>query len=931
VVEGNMSTIIDAIAATKEIEYNLPEFAQAESEAATKVPVMSGRFVPKAGFVPANLYDPEFFDDILARPFREGWPGAAPVIPGTGLFLPPGTGAAKNKGLFRRDVPVVDMEKCTACLECALACPDSAIPNQAHEIADVLTRAIKQAELKEEHKTFLLTFTSQWAEKARQAMLEEPKPFNEIVRETATVVPNIPKPHLEAILKELAAFPVARIRPIFDQMEKKQSGTGAVYSVVIDPWKCTGCLQCVEVCGPGALSAAVQTDELVTDMESTFEKLTQLPNTPARFTQGAANPGGDAKRILLDHNNYFALSGGHGACRGCGEVTATHLVMALSQSLGAEKREAHIAKLESLIYALTSKITQVEPERARRITKVIEQLESSLWFYESGPTGQGPASSVIVNSTGCSSVYGSTFPSNPFIQPWVNSLFQDAQASAVGVFEGLVSSYMAEVQATRIAELELAGNYDPGVHDPQLVTLSWREFTDEELSVLPLVLTISGDGAAFDIGFGALSRVLTSQTPVKMMVLDTGGYSNTGGQASTASLTGQNADLARHGKAHHGKEEKRKELGLLAALHPDVFVASVSTSMHSHFLTAAARMITYPHGSALLQVYSPCGFEQGFADDLSNARAELAVRSRIAPLFVHDPMAGTTINQRLSLDGNPEIDKPWATRNLKYTDAEGQVQVMSTPLTPAEFAYGEVRFAKHFARLADDAPSPTPIADFLTMPDKARAGRTPFIVATDAEDKLIKVAVSPVIVSLAQDRQRNWQLLRFLAGRDADMQAKDAQIALKELREQVAEIQAEREQGIDDIAQALVALATAKDPSTVVIPTFGSAPVAAAAPAAAPPPPAEEAGEPVSASGLGGKPAGAPIWLAESDLPKCTDCATCYQELPAIFEQTTIVVDGEAKDVSRMKPGALDSLEVTPELEAVMDRVRDTCDAEIIQ
>jgi len=79
------------------------------------------------------------------------------------------------------------------------------------------------------------------------------------------------------------------------------------------------------------------------------------------------------------------------------------------------------------------------------------------------------------------------------------------------------------------------------------------------------------------------------------------------------------------------------------------------------------------------------------------------------------------------------------------------------------------------------------------------------------------------------------------------------------------------------------------------------------------------------------KPPGAPVWLAEEDVPKCTDCATCYQELPAIFEQTTIVVDGEAKDVSRMRAGALDGLEVTDEMAAVIERVKGTCDAEIIQ
>ncbi|MCK7496857.1 MAG: thiamine pyrophosphate-dependent enzyme [Comamonadaceae bacterium] len=48
---------------------------------------------------------------------------------------------------------------------------------------------------------------------------------------------------------------------------------------------------------------------------------------------------------------------------------------------------------------------------------------------------------------------------------------------------------------------------------------------------------MGGDGATYDIGFGALSRLLITDTPVKVVVLNTGCYSNTGGQASTASFT----------------------------------------------------------------------------------------------------------------------------------------------------------------------------------------------------------------------------------------------------------------------------------------------------------------------------------------------------------------------------------------------------------
>ncbi|MDR0285467.1 MAG: 2-oxoacid:acceptor oxidoreductase family protein [Propionibacteriaceae bacterium] len=944
VVDANLAVISDAIAATTPVPFDDPEFREAEGVAVKARPALTPRLFPGAGDASSGLFDATYFDDMVARPAREGWLGAAPVLPGTGLFMPNATGAVKNKGLFRREVPVVDLDKCTACLECAIACPDSAIPNQAHEITDLLARAVRSAGLTEEHTAYLLTFVPSWAQETRRTLLEDPKAkdFGAAARAAAVMVPNLADAPLDTILAELAAFPVARIRPVFDQMEKVGAGTGALYSVVIDPWKCTGCLQCVEVCGPGALTVAPQTEALAVQMEAKFARFTELPNTPARFTNGAANPGGDAKRVLMDHDNYYSLTGGHGACRGCGEVTATHLVTALAEATGKTKQTKQIATLESMIYQLTSKLDRAEGERAERITRLIGQLETALWNLEAGPTGRGPASSVIVNSTGCSSVYSSTFPFNPFVTPWLNSLFQDAQASAVGVFEGLFSRYLPEIRARRLAAMELADAYDP-VAAKRLETLTWRELTDDELALLPVVLTISGDGAAFDIGFGAISRVLASQTPIKMLVLDTGVYSNTGGQASTASYTGQNSDLARYGKAHPGKREKRKELGLLAALHPDVFVANVSTAMHAHFLAAAARMLAYPDGSGLLQAYTPCGFEQGFGDDLSNARARLAVRSRMAPLFVHDPAAGATLAERLSLEGNPELDAAWATLNLKYVDDDGKTKVMTLPLTPAEFAYGEVRFAKHFHPLADAAPNPTPIAEFVALAHADRAGRTPYIVVADTDSKLTKVAVSSVIVDLVDDRQKNWQLLRYLAGRDADIAAREAAREIAELQAELADAQAGREQSIDDIAHALAGLATAGDPRTVPLPTFGTGAAAGAPRRAAmettdqvaplptsanPPSPVPSA---LSTTGLGPKPEGVPIWLAEADMPKCTDCATCYQELPALFEQTTIVVDGEARNVSRMIPGALDTVALTPDLQAVIERVKGTCDAEIIQ
>jgi pyruvate-ferredoxin/flavodoxin oxidoreductase len=928
IVESNMAVIKDAVDASVAVDYDADEFVAVDAEPAAvraRSVALSAAMCPVAAESRATaLFDPAYYEDLAARPFREGIIGESPVLPGAGLFMPVGTGITKDKGVFRRNVPVFDPSVCTGCLECALACPDAAIPNTLHEIHDLLLAAIDTVDAPEPQREALRAGAYPWAERIRQEYRADSSAVA-LAQVAATAVPDSGERafarYADAVVTALGAFPVARTRPFFDAMEKETPGTGALFSAVIDPWKCTGCLQCVDVCGPHALTAAEQDDSLLDMLEQRFERMAALPNTPKRFVAGAVSEDGDTKRMLLDHANYYAMVGGHGACRGCGEVTAIHLMTALSKALGEERRHAHVAELEQTIEALTAKLATVDDEaRRKHLGKLVVDLDKALYLYEGGPTGTGPASTVIANSTGCSSVYASTMPFQPYLDPWVNSLFQDAQPLAVGIFEGLASQLLPEVKAMRAARLELADSYDPAVHEKAVATLTWHEFTDDELALLPNVMTVSGDGAAFDIGFGAMSRVFAGGTPIKALVLDTGGYSNTGGQASTASFTGQDADLARYGKAHSGKREVRKELGVIASFHPNVFAATTATALHGHFLAAAMSMLDYKDGAAVMEIYAPCGTENGFPEEMSNRRSRLAVESRVSPLFVHDPRKGPSLPERFSLDGNPDVDKLWTTSTIEYVDEAGNLQLMTTPLTPAEFALGEVRFSKQFKKLRGDEndENTVPIHEFVELSDEQRVGKVPFVYATDDDKHLIKVGVSPSIVTLVEDRKHHWQTLQFLAGfREAELTtAHKAELA--DLTAKYEAASTARESSLDEIAAAMAELAASSQAPTS-LPAFSFGGAAAPAAAAAPAPAA-------AATAVADRP----IWLDPADEAKCNDCGTCYQELPQLFEKATIVVDGQAKTIGRMKPGALDGFEVTPEIAKRIARVKSTCDAEII-
>ena len=185
-----------------------------------------------------------------------------------------------------------------------------------------------------------------------------------------------------------------------------------------------------------------------------------------------------------------------------------------------------------------------------------------------------------------------------------------------------------------------------------------------------------------------------------MIVLDTQVYSNTGGQASTASFGGQVTKLSAFGRAIHGRPEARKELGRILVAHGEEFVAQTTQAHINHFYRAIMDANEYP-GPAVVIVYAPCMPEHGIADDAANRQAKLAVESRAFPLFTYDPRRGDSIAERLSLQGNPSPKEEWA--NLPD----------GTPLDFLAFARSEGRFAQHFR---GELLPPRPIGEKRTWP-----------------------------------------------------------------------------------------------------------------------------------------------------------------------------------------------------------------------
>lgn len=706
---------------------------------------------------------------------------------------------------------------CTACGNCYTACPDTAIPGLVSELSDVLDTVVTRVKKNHGKVELLPKAVRQMEGKIRNLMGQSKNgaTVNDFIQTAIemTVDESSEGPALakefEWFREELGDFKFALTRPYFDLHEKKEPNSGGLFSITINPTTCKGCMECVEVCDDDALRPIVQTEDSVARLRKEWDFWTDLPTTPEKFNRidDLEEKIGPLENILLNKDAYLHFASGDGACLGCSEKSVVHLFVATVESLMQPRIKKHVANLEDLCTKLEkhiqlkllgnvdvsdaemmSKIVSdahdtdltmagitsrfeatkgsepIDQAWLKEVTQLLAKLKQLKWKYTNGVTGKGRTTMGMLNSTGCTSVWGSTYPFNPYPFPWANHLFQDSTSMAMGVFEGHMAKMAEGFRTIRKVELELSGEYDPGEHKDFFTYFNWEQFTEEEWLLCPPVVTLGGDGAMYDIGFQNLSRMMASGKPIKVIVVDTQVYSNTGGQACTSGFIGQVSDMAQYGKVKKGKSEPRKEIGLIAMAHRNTYVLQGTLANTSQMIEGFidGLMTKRP---AIFNLYTTCQPEHGVGDDLGVHQAKLAVESRAYPIFKYNPDQGVKIEENFDLDGNPAMDSLWPTYQLKYLEY-GREKSMEVAMTFADFALTEARFRKHFRRVPQDAwnDNMVPLVDFLEMSADDREGKFPFIWAVDRKQKLSRVLVAQPIVESCEERRDFWILLRDLAG-----------------------------------------------------------------------------------------------------------------------------------------------------------------------
>jgi len=290
---------------------------------------------------------------------------------------------------------------------------------------------------------------------------------------------------------------------------------------------------------------------------------------------------------------------------------------------------------------------------------------------------------IVANATGCSSVWGGTFPTIPYTKnkdgkgpAWANSLFEDnaeygyGMRLAVDSHRKLLRNYMQQLMEKGI---------DPALKEALGYALEhWadvdqaaKDNADKIKALLPKALenacegckkllnrvrelqdyiversvwAFGGDGWAYDIGYGGLDHVMASNKNLNVFVLDTEVYSNTGGQASKSTPLGS---IARFAEA--GKETNKKDLGMMMMSYGYVYVASIAMGANKvQAMNAILEAEAYP-GPSIIIAYAPC-INHGIDMSLSQIRQKMAVEAGYWLLYRYNPMNVLQGKHPLTLD-----------------------------------------------------------------------------------------------------------------------------------------------------------------------------------------------------------------------------------------------------------------------------------------
>jgi pyruvate-ferredoxin/flavodoxin oxidoreductase len=727
------------------------------------------------------LYRSGRTDELVAEPMLAT--GTAPALSAT--LRDVGRGVAL--------LPVFDPAACDGAPELWTTCPDGSVAPLVIGPRALLDAGIDLATRAGEAADALRPLASQLAKRMAKLAAGDAPPISagELLRTSfEEVAAKLDAPAerreamagaLNAVLRQIGVLPLAVTDVFFREPERAAPGTGAFLTLAVNPDACKSPELLAARCAGHGLRVEARTPEAVAAAREVYRLWERLPDTPGEVIERARKDEriGTLAAMMLSRHCLHAMAPGDGAEAASGAKLALRQVLAVAEFHGQPRAQKLLGEIETLrtkladriqsllakalptadldalgqgldalgrgeveLSALSARIDSaivdghVDGGALGRLVDVARGVADLRWTLREGPLGLGRARVGLTIAAGAVAKWSAAFPYNPFAAPTA----VDACAEAGGLARGLVEAHMREAvdaaRLLRLAKVELERPAEAPHAAAALRRLTFADLTAEERELSPPMLLV-GDGQG--LGRRGLAQVvwlLESGLPVKVVLL-----SDIGGRADSAlSLDALGAFPA----------TTRYDAAVLAMLGRKAFVCQTSIAHEEHFAASVERALAAA-GPALVHVHAPSPERHGFAPERLFEQAALAVRSRAWPLFMFDPAGPGVFGSCLDITANPSPCERWA------SDEAGRA------CTPADWAATEARFEGELTPLEAGAPGATPIAEYLELAAKDRAGRTPFVEAQRG-GAAVRLPVGARLLDDTIDRTRLWRTLEELAG-----------------------------------------------------------------------------------------------------------------------------------------------------------------------
>ena len=447
-----------------------------------------------------------------------------------------------------------------------------------------------------------------------------------------------------------------------------------------DPDTCIQCMQCSLVCPHAAIRGKVYDPACLKGAPATFK------SADAKGLVGKAFPG-----------FKYTIQCAPEDCTGCGlcaqRCPAKNKTDATKKALNMAD-QIPLRATEAANWNFFLALPEADGSKINANTIQGSQLKRPLFEFSGACAGCGETPYIklltqlvgdrllVGNATGCSSIYGGNLPTTPYCQredgrgpAWANSLFEDNAEFALGM--RLTSDKLNGYALELVGQLLVAEKATAALKDVAQKIKDADQKTPEGVEAMrglvaelkkqitacgcngPIgknlmgvadylirksVWAIGGDGWAYDIGYGGLDHVLASGRNIKILVLDTEVYSNTGGQASKSTPLGAIAKFAASGKG-----QMKKNLGMISMTYKNIYVAQVSLGANAAATVKAFAEAEAYDGPALIIAYSHC-IAHGI--DMINGfeHQKIAVETGHFPLYRYNPELKAEGKNPLQLD-----------------------------------------------------------------------------------------------------------------------------------------------------------------------------------------------------------------------------------------------------------------------------------------